>query len=240
MVRVASYGRPYPAITGSTIPEGAWNKETYLHKTYEGLFSLDYTPRMPTPTEAVIALSYAITNFQNNNPGIKVNYAEIVHPSELEMLQGSVPSCRFQFVAEHHSPFLIGLLILGIAAAIAAGVAYGTMMAVSVLAAILFVIFLIAATDLFVSAIRGPTIKCPKCNYDCDYEGVACLQAHWRAAHSDQEEPDWAAIEKAYTQSQVAQYVIYGVIGLFGVVGAYAAYKIISRPRPPKAKGKTK
>jgi len=238
MTRVAVYGRPYPAITGSIIPEGAWNKETYLHKTYEGLFSLDYTPRMPTPREAVVALSYAIDKFETDNPGVKVNYAEIVHPSELERLQGSVPTCRFQFVAEHHSPFLIGLLILGIMAAIAAGVAYGTAMAVSVLAAILFVTFLIAAVDVFVSTIRGPTLKCPKCDYDCDYEGVACLEAHWRAAHSDQAEPDWAAIEKAYQQSQVAQYVIYGVIGLFGVVGAYAAYKIISRPRPPK--GKTK
>jgi hypothetical protein len=240
MVRVASYGKPYPAITGSVIPESAWNKEPYLHKTYEGKFELQYSPRMPTPREAVVALSYAIDKFEADHPGVKTIYAVIDHPSELERLQGSVPTCTFQFVTEHHSPFLLELLILGIAAAIAAGIAYGTAFLVSVLAAVLLLTFLIGVLDAVVQAVRGPTLKCPKCDYDCDYEGVACLEAHWRAAHSDQEEPDWAAIEKAYSASQVGTYIMWGLIGIGGVIGLYAVFKIISRPRKEKPKKEEK
>lgn len=244
MVRVATYGRPYPAITGSTIPEGAWNKETYLRKTYEGFFKLDYTPRMPTPREAVIALSYAIEKFEDDYPGVKVVHVAIDHPSDLELAAGSVPSCRFQFVTEHHSPFLLGLLILGIAAAVAAGIAYGTAMAVMVIAAVLLVTFLVAAADYIVShVIRGPTIKCPKCDKDFDYLGVEAIAAHWRAAHYDQEEPDWAKLEEAYAQSQVGRYIIWGLVGVAGVVGCYAVYKVVRawKPRekkPPPAKAK--
>ncbi|MBA7593109.1 hypothetical protein ES703_00026 [subsurface metagenome] len=235
MVRVAQYGRPHPKITESVIPEAARDKETYLGGVYEGTFELQYSPRLPTPREAVVALSYAIDKFEVEHPGVVVTYAEIVHPSDLEMAAGSVPSCRFQFVTEHHSPFLVSLLLLGIAAAVAAGIAYGTTMAVMVIAAVLLVLFLIAAADYVVNHIwRGPTLKCPKCGRDFDYLGVGAITAHWRAEHSDQEEPDWQKMEDAYERSQVGQYVIWGLVGVGGVVTAYWAFKRISRKKEPK------
>lgn len=226
MVRVASYGRPYPKITESVIPEAAQNKEPYLHKTYEGVFKLEYSPRMPTPREAVMALSYALDQFEAEHPGTWIRYAEIDHPTALELRAGSVPTCRFQFVTEHHSPFPIIVLLLGAMTILAAWMA--KVAAVTVLFWVTVVWLAIAVGDFIVTHwLRAPTLKCVKCDKDLNYLGIEGFKAHWRAEHADQEEPDWEKMQKEYEAAQkgIAHTIKWGLIGLGGVLVAYIAYK---------------